>query len=173
MSGHSWSNGSFIHLWTETYILSMDCAAYLVPGVDLVTCVNNAWLLLTVVWLLGAGWRFSPMLTVRTWFTGPWRDRGSGGDVHPSTSGFRFPVLKLDSMTVGSLMCIFSNRSTQIRFYSWSFYWLVVLFFPVRDVSASSLSPLTVSPDQLWFQTTARASETLCYSYPSPISYRL
>jgi len=39
--------------------------AYLVPGVDLVAGVIKVWFL-TVVCVLAAGCRFSPMLTVRT-----------------------------------------------------------------------------------------------------------
>lgn len=41
-------------------------ATYLLPGVDLGAGVIKAWFLLTVVCVLAAGCRFSPMLIVRT-----------------------------------------------------------------------------------------------------------
>lgn len=103
-------------------------AAYLLPGVDLVACVIKAWLLLTVVCVLVAGWRFSPMLTVRTWFTGPWKDRG---DVRRSTSRSSFTKLNTAGTSqCRKLCCAFTNRSAQIL--------LFLLIFSLTGVSAAS-----------------------------------
>lgn len=45
--------------------------AYLAPCVDLGDGIISGWFLLTMACELGAGCRFSPMLTVRTWVVAP------------------------------------------------------------------------------------------------------
>lgn len=142
---------------------SMDLAAYLVPGVDLVTCVNNAWLLLTVVWVLGAGWRFSPMLTVRTWFTGPWEDGGwtSTDQCHGPDSLHNTKNIHLDRANVGaSHWYVFTNRSAQILLLL--IFLLTGCAFKVKGVSAASLSS-SDSLHQLWSMMMSWASETPYY----------
>lgn len=79
--------------------------AYLVPGIDLAGAVIKAWVLLTVVCVLAAGCRFSPMLTVRTWVTGPCNSEKT------SLSAVLNSVLKEWQLTVPGLLCTWRERS--------------------------------------------------------------
>lgn len=123
--------------WNISHILrrvALSDSAYLLPGVDLVACVIKAWLLLTVVCVLVAGWRFSPMLTVRTWFTGPWRDRGQTS-THQCPQDWRHTA---GPSQCRKLCCAFTNRSAEILLFLLIFS-LTGPAFKVKGVSAASL----------------------------------
>lgn len=116
------------------YFAALDYAAYLLPGVDLVACVIKAWLLLTVVCVLVAGWRFSPRLTVRTWFTGPWKDRGQTSTINVAVQLYKTENIQLDRANAENMVRFLQTLVLKFCFFLWP-VWLL----KVKGVSAASL----------------------------------